>query len=245
MTTEGHANAVEALPPPPGRYVQETYIVQFPKDQVYRVPPRENALFLEQFRKPVTVKKTRRFGCRCGRVLLTVVLVVVSVVAVVGITLATLYFIFSPTGPTFGVGNLAVKSGGAYRNSRTQYRVSLRVHNPNDKLGIHYAAGDVWLFYERTKVAAGRFPSLDQGREELSTVIVMMSGPSAVVRRVSNSREQPVALKLEMKLGMRIRIAGIETWLMRSNVYCDFEVTDFGNKTRVSSQDCYTEFKEY
>ncbi|BAT73380.1 hypothetical protein VIGAN_01085700, partial [Vigna angularis var. angularis] len=204
---EGQANA-KALPPPPGRYVHETYIVQFPKDQVYRVPPRENALFVEQFRKPVTPKKTRSGGCCCcgSRVLLTVALIVVSIVAVVGITLATLYFIFNPTGPAFSVGNLVVNSGGGGgdKNSRSQYRVSLRVNNPNDKLGIHYAAGDVWLFFEGTKVAAGRFPWLDQGQEESSSVIVNMSGPSALFRRVSNSREEPVPLKLEMKLAMRI-----------------------------------------
>ncbi|XP_014506657.1 NDR1/HIN1-like protein 13 [Vigna radiata var. radiata] len=244
---EGPAKAFAALPPPPGRYDQETYIVQFPKDQVYRVPPRENALFVEQFRNPVTPKKTRSGGCCCcgSRVLLTVALIVVSVVAVVGITLATLYFIFNPTGPEFSIGNLVVNSGGGDKNSRSQYRMSLRVNNPNDKLGIHFPAGDVWLFFEGTKVAAGRFPWLDQNQEESSSVIVNMSGPSALFRRVSNSGEEPVALKLEMKLAMRIRIAGIETWLMRSYVFCDFQVTGFGNKTHVLSQDCYTVFKQY
>jgi len=246
---EGQPNAadpaaVAALPPPPGRHVQETYIVQFPKNQVYRVPPRENALIVEQFRNPATAKK-RRGCCCCGRrVLLTLALILLSIIAIVGITLATLYLIFNPTGPTFSVSNLVVSGGGA-NNSRPLYEVSLVANNPNEKLGIQYEAGYLSLFFEETRVAWGRFPRLDQFREESSVVTVNMSGPGGVLRWVRNRGDAPVALKLVMKVAVRMRTAGMETWLMSSNVFCDFTVTDLRNNTQVLSQQCDTEFKQY
>ncbi|KAL9329591.1 hypothetical protein ACSQ67_004594 [Phaseolus vulgaris] len=248
---EGQAKAadptvVASLPPPPGRKSHETYIVQFPKNQVYRVPPRENALIVEQYRNPAAPKKTRGACCLCERrVLLTLGLIAVSIIAIVGITLATLYLIFDPTGPTFSVSNLVVKSGGADRNSRPQYKVSLIVNNPNERLGIQYEAGEVSLLFEGTRIAGGRFPRLDQCREESSAVVANLSGPGGLFRWVSSSGDGPVALELEMNLAVRIRTAGIETWLMTSNVFCHFMVTGLRSNTRILSQECDADFKEY
>ncbi|KHN06588.1 hypothetical protein glysoja_010932 [Glycine soja] len=60
-----------------------------------------------------------------------------------------------------------------------------------------------------------------------------------------NGGDAAVDLKLEMKLAIRIRTAGLETWAMRSDVACEFKVSALGNDTRVLSQQCDTKFKQY
>ncbi|GJU99096.1 hypothetical protein Tco_1328367 [Tanacetum coccineum] len=42
----------------------ETYMIQVPKDQIYRVPPLENAIFVEQRRIAVTERESR-FTLHC------------------------------------------------------------------------------------------------------------------------------------------------------------------------------------
>ncbi|XP_028244999.1 NDR1/HIN1-like protein 13 [Glycine soja] len=252
MTMEGHADHNSAVfPPPPGRHAPAagTYIVQFPKDQVYRVPPRENALIVEQYRNPATAKK-RRGGCCCccnRRVLITFALVVTAIVAVVGITLATLYFIFSPAGPKFTVSHVAVnRNNKNSQGAAAQYEVSLRARNPNEKLAIQYQEGDVsLLLFDESKVAEGKFPTLEQGGGEASEVKLELTGSSGAFPRGMHGGDAAVDLKLEIKLAIRIRTAGLETWGMSSNVACQFKVSGLGNDTRILSQQCDTKFKQY
>ncbi|KAK7358962.1 hypothetical protein VNO77_00905 [Canavalia gladiata] len=233
------------LAPPPGRPQHEMYIVQFPKDQVYRVPPRENALIVENHRNPATAKKKRICCCCCGpRLLLTLALVIISIIAILAMTLAILYFIFNPTGPTFAVTEFAVKNS----NSPSKYDVSLRAKNPNQRLGIEYENGDVWLEVPETKVIArGKFPKLEQLNYESSQVNLELSGPNKLLPKGmggDHKTNTTVALKLEMKLGVRVTTAGLKTWIMKAGVMCNFKVTSFGNDTRVLSQQCDTNFSQ-
>ncbi|CAJ1938085.1 unnamed protein product [Sphenostylis stenocarpa] len=64
-------------------------------------------------------------------------------------------------------------------------------------------------------------------------VTVEMSGPSGVFHRRRNGGDSPVVLTLEMNLAVRIRTAGMETWLMRSYVVCEFEVSSLRKDTQV------------
>ncbi|XP_027364459.1 NDR1/HIN1-like protein 13 [Abrus precatorius] len=250
---DNRAAAISPLPPPPGRAQHDMYIVQFPKDQVYRVPPRENALIIEKHRNPPPAQKRRGCCCLSGccgcgpRIWLTIALIIISIVAIVGIAIAILYFIFNPTGPTFSVSDVVVKNLGN-KNSRPQYEVSLRAKNPNQRMGIDYANGDVWMLFEETKVATGRYPMMEQDRNESSTVKVELTGSNGALPKGMNSgikSNKTLPLKLEMKLGVRIQAGGLETWTMKANVACEFEVSGLGSDTRVLSQQCDTNFKQY
>lgn len=126
-----------------------------------------------------------------------------------------------------------------------QYEVSLRARNPNEKLAIEYQDGDVSLLFDDTKVAEGKFPTLEQGRGEASEVTVELTGSSGALPRRMNGGDAAVDLKLEIKLAIRIRTAGLETWGMSSNVACQFKVSGLGNDTRILSQQCDTKFKQY
>ncbi|KAK7318591.1 hypothetical protein RJT34_03294 [Clitoria ternatea] len=241
--------ATSSLAPPPGRPNHDFYIVQFPKDQVYRVPPSENALIVEKYRDSKSREK-RRGGCcscccLCPRFMLTILLIIVSIIAVVGIAFAVLYFVFNPVGPTFAVSDVVVVKNGA--NKKPGYEVSLKAKNPNGRLGVDYKNGAVWMLYGATEIATGKFPALREDKDETREVKVELSGssgplPKAMADEKPNSH---VDLKLLMKLVVRFASVGVETWDMRANVMCVLKVRGVGNNTGLLSQDCITTFKQH
>lgn len=213
------------------------------------MPPRENALIVESYRNPPNVMKKKRSCCCSTRLLLTLALIVLAIIAIVGITLATLFFIFNPNGPKFSVNNVVVKNTG--KSSRPQYEIWLAVKNPNKRLGLDYVNdAEVSLLYEGTKVATGnKFPMLEQDRGAFSNVKVGLTGSNGPLPKVMdksmNDKESntPVALRLEMKLGIRVTTAGLESWVMKSDVTCKFKVNSLRNGTKILSQECNTNFK--
>ena len=235
------ATTPSPLPTPPGRVHNENlYIVQFPKNQVYRVPPRENALIVERYRNPQNDKSQSCCCCCSPRSLLTIALILVSVIAVVAITLATLFFIFNPTGPTFSITHFAVKNVSRLPH----YEISLRVKNPNQRLGIIYENSEVSMHFEDSVVGRGKFPRLlEQGRHASTQFMVD-------VRRTNRAfppkrLQTPVTFELDMNIRLRITAAGLNTWVMKSNVVCEFKVSNLVNNTRILSQECDTNFRQY
>lgn len=215
-------------------------------------------MIVERYRNPPPTEKKKRNGCCCcgcrRRVLLTVALILVAIVAVIGITLATLFFIFNPKGPTFSVTNVVVKSPGT-KNSPPQYEVSLKAKNPNKRLGIVYENSEVFLLFEDTKVATGMFPRVKQDPDASTVVEVGLNGVNgALPKKMAKSMDKDddgeksdtgVELDLDMRLRVRIAAGGIDTWVMKSNVVCKVKVSSLGNDARVLSQDCDTNFKQY
>ncbi|KAF4393905.1 hypothetical protein G4B88_025874 [Cannabis sativa] len=116
--------------PPPG-----TYVIQIPKDQVYRVPPPENSRRFQQYAR----RKAGRGWCRscfCWFLLLLAVFVVL-----IGITGAVLYLVFKPESPKYNVTSFAIKGINVSSPTPTispVIDVSVRAENPNDKVGIYY-----------------------------------------------------------------------------------------------------------
>lgn len=258
VVDDDRISPTQPLPPPPGRPRHDNmYIVQFPKDQVYRVPPRENALIVERYRNPPPKVKNKKKGrgcfccCFCPRVLLTIALIFVAIIAIVGITLATLFFIFNPSGPTFSITNFTVKNPPGPKNTLPKYQISLRAKNPNDRLGIVYENSEVTMLFEAAKVATGKFPRLEQNRNATTLFDVDLIGTNgALPKKMANSMvdeksKTALAFGLDMRLRVRIVAGGLNSWVMNSNVVCKFQVSSLGNNTRVLSQQCDTNFKQY
>lgn len=81
-----------------------TYIIQIPKDQIYRVPPPENAEIVERYRNPVlTDQRGRR---RCVYWFLSIFFVVAFLVSVI---VCVNHFTLRPKNPTFSVKHLDIK----------------------------------------------------------------------------------------------------------------------------------------
>jgi len=230
------------LPPPPGRaHHDNMYIVQFPKDQVYRVPPQENAFIVESYRNTTKDKKKKKQRGRCcPRFLLTVAIILVTIVAVVGITLATLFFVFNPKGPTFTITRFEVKNV----TRPPHYEIYLKAKNPNKRLGIVYVNSDVSMLFDNTKVANGKFTKLMEQGIDASTQfkVVVTRTIKALPKKMA---KKPVEFELDMNLGVRMTASGLKTWVMTSDVVCNFDVNNLGKDSKILSQECVTNFKQY
>ncbi|KAL1326979.1 hypothetical protein HN51_037084 [Arachis hypogaea] len=239
------------LPPPPGQgqRQQDTYIVQFPKDQVYHVPPRENALIAEKYRNPTKPKKREcNCGCFSPRVLITTAIIIISILAIVGITLATLFLIYKPTKPKFEVTHISVKTVRGGKNSPPpppQYEITLTAHNRNKKLGLQYAnnADISMTTFENTKVARGTwFPALKQEKGNSTEVNINLTGTSERLHRALE-KSKNVTLDLDMKLWVKMTTVRMKTGPLESKIACKIMVSNLGNGTKILSQDCGTQIK--
>ncbi|CAK8578814.1 unnamed protein product [Lathyrus sativus] len=232
-----------SLPSPPGRARYENmYIVQFPKDQVYRVPPSENALIVERYRNIPKTKdeKKRRFCCCCFslRCFLTIAIILITIFAIVGIAIALLFLIFNPAGPTFAINHFELKNV----TGPPHYEISLRAKNPNQRLGIIYQSSDVSLLFEDNEVATGKFPSLsEQGRQAMTQFKADVTGKHPLPK----TKNTPLNLELDMNLRVRMTALRLRTWIMNANVVCKFKVTNLGSDTRILSQRCDTNFRQH
>ncbi|GAU19770.1 hypothetical protein TSUD_78960 [Trifolium subterraneum] len=217
------------------------YIVQFPKDQVYRVPPSENALIVERYRNPPpNEKKGRRVCCCSPCLLLTIAIILLTIIAVVGITLATLFIVYNPTGPTFTITNFVAKNV----TRPPHYEISFRVKNPNKRLGIIYETSAVSMLFDEDQVAKGTFPKLlEQGKDSPTQFKVNVTSTRRTLPKKTGNK--PMVFELDMNLGVRVAASGIKTWIMKSNVVCKFKVNNLGSDSRILSQVCDTHFKQY
>jgi hypothetical protein len=230
------------LAPPPGRARHDNmYIVQFPKDQVYRVPPRENALIVERYRNPPpNEKKGQRVCCCSPRLLFTIAIILVTIIAIVGLTFAILLIIFNPTGPTFTITNFVAKNV----TKPPHYEISLKVKNPNKRLGIIYESSEVSMLFDENEVAKGTFPKmLEQGKDSSTQFKVNVTGTSRTLPKKTGNTA--MAFELDMNLGVSVAASGIKTWIMKSNVVCKFKVNNLGSDSRILSQECDTNFRQY
>ncbi|MED6158887.1 hypothetical protein PIB30_037173 [Stylosanthes scabra] len=244
------------LPLPPAQWQrnQDTYIVQFPKDQVYHVPPPENALIAQRLRNPTKPKK-KECDCSCwpccsSRLFITIAITIISIAAVVSITLGTLYLIYKPVKPEFEVTHISAKGvrGVPGKNSapqRPQYVITLRAHNPNKKLGLEYAKdADISLTsFDNTKVATGKsFPALKQVKGNSTEVNIHLAGTSgALFRELQKWSQDEVSLDLDMGVWLQMRSGRAKTAPFKSNIACKIIVSNLGNNTNILSQDCNTD----
>jgi hypothetical protein len=237
-------------PPPPLAFHSETYVIQVPKDQIYRIPPPENALIAERLRKPG--KRNKKKSRRCSFCLLLTGVILV-VLALIGIAIATLYFVFNPKGPSFSVVQALVKnpkSSSTHKHSQPGYEISLRVKNPNEFMGIYYRSGGVaTLSFKGKKIAKGKFPRSYQDMKKSTKIKVVLKGsnttlPRQIDKSVKDKKSKlPIFLALNVKFQVKMKLGTIKTWIIDTDVACKFKVRKLGMGTKILWQKCQTEFE--
>ncbi|XP_054805026.1 NDR1/HIN1-like protein 13 [Prosopis cineraria] len=243
-------HAVTQLPLSPGRADHHTYVVQVPKDQVYRVPPPKNTVIAAQHRKP-TNKKNPNTCYRSSWFFISL-----AILIVIALIITALYFIFKPKLPQFFVTKFEVKKPPTTTTTTTSkknaywvphYLVSMRAENPNGRSGLSYAKdGGVSMYYNSIAVATGKFPGLDQEPGDSSPVKIELSGSkdrplNADMRRSMNTTSKShvaISFELEMKLEVKGRIGGIKIYRMNPTVNCKIKMSSLRDDARVLSQEC-------
>uniref|UniRef100_A0A9I9DA66 Uncharacterized protein n=1 Tax=Cucumis melo TaxID=3656 RepID=A0A9I9DA66_CUCME len=79
--------------PPPG-----TYVIQLPKDQIYRVPPPENA-----HRFQLYTRQNRRRRNPCRSCLFCLLAILILLIILLGITVAVFYLVVRPKSPNYSI----------------------------------------------------------------------------------------------------------------------------------------------
>ncbi|KAI3451137.1 hypothetical protein Pfo_007802 [Paulownia fortunei] len=233
-------------PPPPAASSLETYVVQIPRNQIYRVPPPEHARFLEQYhnRKPSNQQTTCR-GTLFWTAIPVVLLGIIAGIAVLAIR-ATLY---SPTSPEFAVTriqgrNLEQPLKGKSR--RPEFDITLQANNRNTRMSVSYqGGGEASLVFKNQKIGEGGIPSTikqepNGGAIDFPVVLFGMPLSMEIKKSLNSATEKSMALMIEVPMEMK---SWVRNERMDMKISCDFRVRNsLMNKTKISFQECRTEF---
>ncbi|XP_047965988.1 NDR1/HIN1-like protein 13 [Salvia hispanica] len=240
------------LPLPPGH---ETYVVQFPLDNVCRVPPADHARIVEEHTRKTALKlsqpRRRRFRCSLALPLF----LIVSVLTLAAFTArSTLY---RPLTPSFYVtyiraynltNNLIFNSNSDSGSNSTrpppEFRVGIRAGNRNPWLTMHYIGGGAAsLEFKEKWIARGRAPAtINENDEGNANFTVCLAGngtaalPNAVKERLGSESEKYMELAMDLTVEMRSLLRNEELILQ---IFCDFKVRhSLAKNAKISWQSC-------
>ncbi|KAL6552172.1 hypothetical protein OROGR_008326 [Orobanche gracilis] len=235
--------------PPPTEADLETYVVQIPRDQIYRIPPPEHARIVERYLDRGSNNPTTT--CRrtlCWAATIPIILTVVALVAVFAIR-ATLY---NPTPPVFAVARIHAKNLEHPSNPRRlpEFDLTLLAENPNARLSVSYGGGtgEASLVYRNHKIGKGKIRSTirqDPGGRAIDFPVALVGNgvamsPEIEKGLINGSTEKSMAMKIEVAIEMN---SWVRNELKNIKISCDFRVKNLlTNKNKISFQECRTEF---
>ncbi|KNA22953.1 hypothetical protein SOVF_029180 [Spinacia oleracea] len=233
-------------PPNPG-----TYVVQIPKDQVYRVPPPENA---HKF-KLYTKRKAGRGGCRgCICSILAGILIIIALLAV---TTAVLYLVYKPKAPTYSIESVHVRGVNLSRTATTTtmtpvFNVTLKSENKNGKIGIYYEQGSlIKIYHDGVNLCNGKLPAFYQPPKSSTVFSTKLSGAGIVLSKsardklLTEQKNGEVPLEIHVKVPVKIKIGSVKTWTISVEVSCGVTVNALTTNAKVVSKKCKVHTKPW
>lgn len=226
----------KSVPPLPG-----TYVIKIPKDQVYRVPPPENAKRFEKLSR----KKPRRSAfccCFCWFLGLLLTLVILA-----GIAAAVLYLVFRPKAPKYSIDSISIKGFNLSSSVplSPEFDVTVRADNPNGKIGIDYRSGSsVNIFYDDVKLCNGKLPVFYQPSNNVTLFVTALKGSGIELASevhkalVDGENKGTVPFKVKIRAPVKIKVGSVKTWKMTVKVNCDVSVDKLKSNAQILSKDC-------
>ncbi|XP_022752826.1 NDR1/HIN1-like protein 13 [Durio zibethinus] len=218
-----------------------TYVIQIPKDQIYHVPPPENAPRYAHLSKR---KAGRSTCCRCCCCLLITILFLLLAAAIAS---AVLYFVFKPDSPNYSLDNVAIKGFNLTSSSplSPEFDVTVRAHNPNDKIGLYYEKGSsVKVYYEDINVCSGALPVFYQPTNNVTVFKTALKGSgleltNATLKALSDEQNKgTVPFTLKLRAPVKIKVGSIKTWKITVKVTCKITVDKLTAASKIASKDC-------
>ncbi|XP_008786759.2 NDR1/HIN1-like protein 13 [Phoenix dactylifera] len=237
---------IEKLKPPPG-----TYVIQIPKDQIYRVPPPENA---RRFQTYTLRTHRRRHGCCCCCFAWTAALLLFFLVALAAAAVI-LYFVFQPKIPNYSVDGLSVKGFNLSSTAANlaadlaalspEFDATVRADNANKKIGIYYRSGSsIAVSYDGVNLCHGVWPTFYQGERNATVFQTALTGSgirlaaathAALVTAQSHGK---VPLEINIQVPVRLKFSAVTTWTITVKVRCDVTVDKLTADSRIISKSC-------
>ncbi|KAK3226116.1 hypothetical protein Dsin_005978 [Dipteronia sinensis] len=212
-----------------------TFVIQIPKDQIYRVPPPENAKIVEAYQNPVNNKKGKPRFTVCFWVFLALVLFG----AFIGITIIVIKNVYKPEATTFSIVDYRVTN-----KTHIGYEFTLKSKNPSGNVGITISSGGATSLISKShKLSSGKFPKLSLEGQDSKNVHITLNGTKS--SGLPKAIDDQVSLELTMDVSADFNLWFLNLWGEKDmKVDCKFKVKSLKNSgNKILSQKCGSKFK--
>ncbi|KAK6926433.1 Late embryogenesis abundant protein, LEA_2 subgroup [Dillenia turbinata] len=227
------------VPAPPAG----TYVIQVPKDQIFRVPPPENARRYQEYARK---RRSRRSCCcRCFCWTLCFIVLFICLLAIAG---AVLYLVFRPEKLKYSVQSIAIEGMNltAVANSMSpEFDITIRADNPNDKIGVYYENGsNITVKYSDVKLCSGVIPTFYQPSNNITVFTTTLTGSGVVLSNATRTSlvdaqsEGSVPFNVKIKAPVKIKFGLIKTWKITVKVSCDISVNNLSADSTILNKHC-------
>ncbi|KAM0953936.1 hypothetical protein DsansV1_C01g0005251 [Dioscorea sansibarensis] len=226
-------------PPPPSESPRKsrprsgTYVIQIPKDQIYRVPPPENATLYESYTRRTT-------SHRRGFIILTSILSILFLLSVLTAIAGLLYLFVRPRLPSVSADRLTFLN-------LTEIDAILRASNQNDKIGFRYLpGGSLSVSYSGVPLALSPWPEVKQVPGNITVLETTLAGDGFRLTDPMQKaleegiRQGEVPLGMKMSAPVKFFAASLTTWSFNVTVWCDVIVDRLTADARIIAQECNT-----
>lgn len=234
----------------PTAHPGSSYVIQIPKDQIYRVPPPENAHLFDTYTRRANRGGDGSGGVRRRRRCLVWALgAAVLVLLALAVAAGALYLVSRPRMPIYTLDSLGI---GGFNLSNPilspEFDVAIRADNPNTKIGIDYRGGGssaAGVAYSGVALARGAWPAFYQGPRNATVLVMALKGSG--VRLSGGSveallREQQargrVPLEVDAGVPARVKLGPVASWTFEVKVRCDVVVDRLGLGAKIVSSTC-------
>ncbi|CAN6285375.1 unnamed protein product [Urochloa humidicola] len=227
----------------------DTYVVKVQKDQIYRVPPPENAYLAERYRNARGggggAKKQE--GPACSPCVARTLGALLATAVLLGAAVLISLVVLRPGVPSFSVDRLTVRREA--RPPRAEYDFFLTAVNPNKMTALWYRSGKAVLHHHGTTLAHGDVGQPADGGEDATDFSMVLRGasshdgktPKAVDKALAGSREH-LALELNVQVTVQVHVGALGFGQRRLVVRCEIGVTGLSKDVHISSQSCKSNF---
>ncbi|OVA12161.1 Late embryogenesis abundant protein [Macleaya cordata] len=225
--------------PPPG-----TYVVQIPKDQIYRIPPPENARLFENY----TRRKTRQN--RCCRCLFWILSLISLLILLSAIAAGIFYFVVRPKSLKYSVDKISIKGFNSGLTISPEFDVTIRTQNPNKKISFYYEKGSsVTVSHSTVKLSTGTLTAFYQPTKNVTVFQTALTGQgvnlSKEVRATLMEEEKGgnIPLEFDFKLPVKVKVSAVKTWTITVKVHCDVAVDKLTVDSTIVKNKCDVKVK--
>ena len=231
----------ESTPNPPEKSLPPagTYVIQIPKDQIFRHPSPDNARRYHKY----TGQKPRR-GRRCCCWFLSLAALLILLLAIAS---GIFYLVIRPEAPSYSVQDISITGFNVSSEPPISpgFNVTVRAENPNKKISIYYEKdSSVRVYHSDVNLCNGVLPAFHQPSRNVTVFQTKLKGSGIVLTSavretlLNQQRQGNIPLKLKLKAPVKIKVGSVKTWTITVKVSCDVTVDKLTAASKIVSNDC-------
>ncbi|GFS37846.1 late embryogenesis abundant (LEA) hydroxyproline-rich glycoprotein family [Actinidia rufa] len=223
-----------------------TYVIQIPKDQIYRYPPPENARRYQKYSR----REPRRRCCR--RCLCWSLSLLASLLLLLAVAAGVLYLVFRPESPKYSIDDVSIHGFNLTSPSAVspEFNVTIRAQNPNDKIGIYYQKeSSVTVYYSGINLCNGVLPVFYQPSNNLTVFQTALKGSKILLTNAVHStlaaeeKRGELPFRLNLKAPVKFKVGAVKTWTITFKVKCELTVDSLTSSAKIVTTDCDSRVK--